>query len=336
MAMALLLPGAAGAGGGQEPGATPVRTAPVEIVAEALPVEAAGILSRKAEVTLSFPTPGVLAEVPVRAGDEVRRGRTLARLDPREIEARLAQAEAAAEKARRDEERAGALHASGAIGDEEYEHLQTARRQAVAALQAAEFVRRYAVIEAPAAGRVVRRMAEPNQTVAAGQPILGFAADEEGWLVRAALSGRDVLRVRVGDRAVLRAAARPDEPFAATVTHIAAGSDERTRATEIELTPDAAPDALRSGFIVHAAIQPAPVAPRPRVPASALVEGDGREAGLFVLEADGTRVRRVTVRVESLHGEHAYLSTPLPPDTRVVTRGAEFVRDGGAVTSESP
>ena len=308
----------------------PVQVRRVDLATNAIPVEAAGVLAHMAEVNLSFPAGGVVKAVLVRAGDRVRKGEMLARLDLDEIEARLAQARAAAEQARRDADRGRALYASRTIGAEEWENIQTAQLQAAAALQAAEFQRRYAVVEAPSDGQVLRRLAEPNQIVAAGQPILGFAADHEGWLIRIALAERDLMRIQVGDQASIAPAARPEERFTARVAHIAAGSDERTGTTEVELVPEAVPAGLRSGFVVHAVIQPAPVAPRARVPASALVEGQGDQASVFIVDAATGQAHRENVRIEAIHGEYAYLAQTLPAEAEVVIRGAESLREGAA------
>lgn len=310
----------------------PVAVAPVEWCDRDAPVRAPGTLARKTVVNLAFPAEGILRALSVRAGERVKKGEELASLDLDDIDARLARAAAAEEKARRDAERSRTLFAQGVIGEEERDNAQTALALAEASLKSARFLRRYAVIEAPADGVILRRLAEPDQTVAAGQPIIGFAADD-GWLVRVGLSERDLLRVRVGDRARVTPAARPDLAFSAVVSHIAATADERTRATEVEMIPEAVPDSLRSGFVVHVEIAPQPVTPRPKIPVSSLVEGHGNRAGVYLLESSGHRVRRVEVVVERIEGQAAYVRGDMPPGARVVTRGAEFLRDEARVRS---
>lgn len=307
----------------------PVEVAPVEWCDRDAPVQAPGMLARKTEVNLAFPVEGILRTLSVRAGDRVKKGAELAALDLDDIDARLARAQAAEEKARRDAERSRTLFAQGVIGEEERDNAQTALALAEAGLKSARFLRRHAIIEAPADGVILRRLAEPDQTVAAGQPILGFAADD-GWLVRIGLSERDLLRVRAGDRARVTPASRPDLAFDAVVSHIAATADARTRATEVELMPESVPDALRSGFMVHVEVTPQPVAARPKVPVSALVEGRGRLASVFLAEED-QRARRVDVEIERIEGSAAYVRGELPAGARVITRGAEFLRDGALI-----
>ncbi len=315
-----------------------VYVEPVQHTTQPTPVEVAGVLNRMAELNLAFPVAGIVGDVQVRAGDTVTKGQPLASLKLDEVEAQLKQALAAREKAQRDLQRAEALLASAVISTEEVQNARTALAQTTAQTEATEFLRRHAALEAPTDGRILRRLAEPGQTVAAGQPVLSFADDQSGWLVRAALSARDVMRIAPGNRATVIPSGASDATFTAVVSRISAGSDELTHTVEVELTPETKLDErLRSGFVVRAIIQPSAGTKRVHVPASALVEGQGRAAHLFLLRSDDSSVQRVEVQVDELAGDRAFLATPLPNEARVVTRGAEFLRDGESVAVvESP
>ncbi len=321
---------------GEPDRATPVVTVPVELSTEALPVEATGVITRKAEVELSFLVAGLVREVAVRAGDAVTNGQLLAALRLDEVEAQLAGAKAVAAQARRERERQERLYASGATGLEEFQRAQTVFAQAAAALKQAEFAREHAVIRAPGPGRILRRSAEPDQLLDAGQPVLAFAGDAEGWLLRVSLAARDTMRIQVGDVATWSLAGAPGQLHAARVSHMAEGSAVSTRTTEVELVPEGVPADVRSGFIIHARIQPGPVPARPKIPASAIVEGQGDQAGLFLLEPSGDHVRRVAVTVAEVHGASVFLNSVLSADDRVVLRGAEFLHDGAAVAVAEP
>jgi HlyD family secretion protein len=118
-----------------------------------------------------------IAAVYVEAGDRVRRGQVLARLDTSVIgpqvgslRASYEEAQAAAELAQADYHRAQAVAASGALSAEETERRRTAALSAaakvkVAAAQLAEARARWGRTElrAPAAGIVLTRNAEIGQ-----------------------------------------------------------------------------------------------------------------------------------------------------------------------------
>lgn len=314
--------------------AIPVAVAPVRFSAEALPLEATGVLSRKEETELAFKIGGVVAEVTVRAGDTVKAGQVLARLKPEEIEAEVAQARAALAKARRDQERTVRLLQDQVITREQAQNAETAVEQAEAAVQAAEFNWRFAVIEAPADGTILRRLAEPSQLVAGGRPILVFAPDREGWLLRVSVPAADAARLAVGNRAEYWVGGA-GSALAATVSHLGGGADPIIRTAEVELRPTTVPVRALAGTVAHVRLFPPDGEVRPIIPAAALVEGRGHEASVFRLEGDST-VRRERVTVTALAGTEAFLETRLPAGARVVTAGAEYLKDGASVRIVGP
>lgn len=314
-----------------EPAPLTVEVTNVTLTTDAVPVDVTGVLSRRLESTLSFKTGGVIATVSVRPGDHVTRGQTLATLRLDEIDAQVTQARTALEKARRDHARVEALHADRVATLENLQDSKSALDIAEATLRAAEFNRTHSVIVAPADGRILRRLAEPEELAGPGRQILSFAAEEGGWIAKAGVTERDVLRLHLGDRAELKA---PDGlSLAATIAQIAEGSDPATRTVEVELNlVGNVPAGLRSGFIVDTRIQPQPVPVRAALPLSAVVEGRGHAAYIFVVAADGRSVHRQEVEIEAIHDNLAYLRSPLPAGTRIVTAGAEFLSDGRAIT----
>ncbi len=327
-----LLLAACGRPAAQPAAATPpvrVRAEPVVVSTRAIPVRVPGVVTRRSEYALAFKVGGLVETVAVRPGDRVEAGQELARLDLAEIDAQLAQARSAVEKARRDLERAAALRESDVVSTELAQNAATGLEVAEAALRIAEFNRRHAVIVAPSAGAVLRRLVEPNDAVPANKVALLVASDDEGWIARAGVPESAATRLRVGDRATVSA---PGEaPLAGVLAQISAATDPATRTTEIEVRLATPPAALRSGSVVDLELQPGEVPARPAVPVAALVEGDGQLAHLFLLGADNLAVRRQKVTVLAIDAGTAYLAESLPADTRVVVAGAEFLRDGAPV-----
>ncbi len=310
---------------------TPVELAPVVFSTVAVPVRAPAVLARLLEADLSFKIRGVVDTIAVRAGDAVASGQVLARLKLDEIDAQVAQARSALDKARRDLERVEKLEANRVATFENLQDARTAAEVASAQLQIAEFNRRFAVITAPEAGRILARRSEPGELVESGHAVLIFAADREGWIARAGLSDRDVVRVRFDDRVELGGGDAVGAPCTGRITHISAAADPATRTTPVEIALDAAPADARTGIVVPVLIHPRPVPTRPVVPASVLIEGVGDTATLFVVEPGTKTARRRQVQVDAIDGESAYLRTPLPPSWQLVVRGAEFLRDGAPV-----
>jgi membrane fusion protein, multidrug efflux system len=291
------------------------------------PVTATGTLGPKEEVPLSFKVGGVIAQMRVDEGQSVRAGDTLALLDLSEIDAAVVRARSAAEKAERDWTRAQRLYGDSVATLEQAQNAETGRDVARAELETATFNRRYAIIVAPASGVILKRSAEPGELVPAGMPILKLGSHARGVVVRAGLADRDVVRVRLGDRAVMRFDAFPDRAFEGTVTELAGASDPMTGTYDVEVTVPSA-SRLASGLVAQVEIHPAATRPVALIPIESLLEADGSHAAVFAVSADGRRAERRSVTIAFLTGDRVAVTSGLEGVTTVVTDGAAYLDDG--------
>jgi RND family efflux transporter MFP subunit len=332
--IAFLLTGCGAEAGPPFPSEPPV---PVVEVAEARradappPIRASGRLAAKSEADLAFKIDGVVQDVLVDEGDRVEKGEVLARLDLSEISARVQEAESALEKARRDLERTRRLYRDSVATREEMQDARTAVDVAEARVQAARFNRRHAVIQAPSAGRILRRRAEEGEYVSPGRPVVTLAAADRGWVVRAGLPARDVVRVALGDTARVAFDAFPGETAPARVTEIADAADPRTGTFEVELTVSDAAGRLKSGFIARVRLTPSTAARPVEIPASALVTGDGERGVVLRLDSTRSVVTEQPVTIAHLRDSTLALAGGLAAGEVVVTTGAAGLRDGDSV-----
>ncbi len=334
LAAALLSLAVAGCGNGAPPEAprpVPVRVAPVETASMDPAIRAVGLLATADEVKLSFKTGGVVAQVLVEQGASLHKGQLLATLMQDEVAAAVAQARALAAKADRDLARGRALLADEVATREQLENLMTARDVARAALRAAEFNARYSQIEAPGDGILLRRLAEPGELVAPGQPVLVAGLTGGGWIVRATLADRDIVRIAPGTRANITVDAYPGRQFEGTVTEMASAADPRSGTYEVQLAVDPQDARFLSGMVAKVEFDAAAADIVPVVPVSALLEADGSAAVVYVVAPGGDVARRVAVRIGRLVGGHVEVVGGVEPGAQVVVEGAAYLRDGALV-----
>lgn len=330
IAIASCARGRASAPEGREKTIVAVRVGPVAFELVTRPVTATGTLAPKEEVPLSFKVGGLIAQLRVDEGQSVRAGDTLALLDLSEIDAAVVRARSAAEKAERDLTRAQRLYSDSVATLEQAQNAETGRDMARAELETATFNRRYAIIVAPASGVILKRTAEPGQLVQVGTPILTLGSHARGVVVRAGLADRDVVRVRLGDRAVVRFDAFPDRSFEGTVTELAGASDPMTGTYDVEVTiPGAA--RLASGLVGQVEIHPAATHRVAVIPLESLLEADGAHATVFAVSADGRRAERRAVTIAFVAGDRVAVTSGLEGVTTVVTDGAAYLDDGSTV-----
>lgn len=334
LALIALATALAACGNGSEPAATqaaaPVRVAVVESAPAIESLRAVGVLAPADEVRLAFKTGGVIRSIEVVQGEPVHKGQLLATLADDEIAAAMSQARAVADQAARDLERGRALLADEVATREQVEDLSTAHAVASAQLRTARFNAKHARIEATGDGVVLRRLAEPDEQVAAGQPVLVVGNTGGGWVVRAALSDRAVVRVQPGSAAEIVFDAFPDRRFAAKIIEIAAAADPQTGTYEMKLSVDPQGARFVQGLVAKVVIADPDAENVVVVPITSLLEADGQVATVFVVAESGV-AKRVSVQTGRLIGERIEVVAGLHLGDRVVTEGAAWLDDNDAV-----
>jgi RND family efflux transporter MFP subunit len=308
-----------------------VRAARVERGLLARPVQAAGRLGYSAETRLGFKVGGVVARVMVDEGDRVKKGQVLARLDPREIDAHVAEASSASAKAERDLERARILNRDDVVPKEVLENATTAAEVARAGVSAARFNRRFSEIVAPADGVVLARLVETGEVVGPGAPALLIGAAGAGRVMRAGVADRDIIRLTVGDRAEIHLDALPGQVLKGTVNELAPAATPNTGLFEVELRIDHSDAPVAAGMIARATISPRATETMTTVPLAALVDADGARGRVFALAPDRTQVQLRTVEVAFLIGDRVALRGGLDGVAEVVTEGAAYLDERSLV-----
>lgn len=295
------------------------------------PIVAIGTVIARDDAALAFKVGGVVREVLVRRGERVEAGQTLARLDTTEIDARVRQARLGLEKAERDVERIADLVKRQLVQGVQLDDARTLRDLAIAALKAAEFDRRYAVIEAPTAGLILDRSVNPDDLVGAGQTAFSFGSDVAGRALKVALADRDAVRVAIGHKAQVRFDAYGDQLFDAEVSEVPASATATLGLFEFELRfVDPAFNPL-PGLVARVEF---PVAGMPvlAVPLAALLETANGQSTVYRL-VDERRVERVAVRVLPAPAPYLAVVEGLKAGDRVVTAGADYLADGSLIAA---
>jgi RND family efflux transporter MFP subunit len=279
-------------------------------------VRASGLIGFKREPQLAFAAPGVVGEIFVDSGDVVRRGQRLATLRRTSVGANVDEAALARANAERDLARTQALFDQGFVSEARLEDARLAVERA----------RESSVLTAPSNGIILRRAAEPAQTVAAGAPILVFGETGSGVVVRAPVASADAARIRIGDTAEVRVGG---EVRQGRVGRIGAKGNEGTGAFEVEVEVAAA-QGLRSGTVAEVQIAAAAAEATSAaliVPPLSLLDARADQGVVFVIDENSVAHRRA-VRTAGITQAGVLVVEGLAPGERVVSAGAAYVRDG--------
>jgi RND family efflux transporter MFP subunit len=305
-----------------------VTVIPAEIKEIHKTVRTSGQLSSKTEVRLSFKTGGVIEKISVKEGQHVARGATIAQLNLAEINAIEHQADLAFLKAERDYGRIENLYNDSVATLENLQDAHTAQNVAKANLEIARFNRKYSVIEAPATGKILKKLAEENEIVGPGQPVLIFGSSEDEWVVKSNLTDRDIVTVDLGDPATVRFDAYPGIDFKAFVSEIGKAADPYTGTYEVELTVEAKDYPLVSGFIARAEIFTPQAELCLQVPIDALVEAQGDVGYVFI--AKGNLAEKRQIKTSQIQGMIC-IKEGVGEGELVVVEGSNYLKDNDEI-----
>ncbi len=313
-----------------------VRVAAIETGSLAQP-NLTGTVVAATQSAVGFQVGGRILERLVARGAQVKAGEVLAKLDPADLQAKVAasaaqvrQAQAQWQFAEQNFSRIQSLLAKKLTSPQEFDqaksNLNTARAAQTAAqaqLDSAQLALNYAQLKAPFDGGVVAIEADRGAVVAAGQPVVTLAQ----------AGGRQVL-VAVPEQ---RLASLPHTATAqifgqqtlleATFASVegAVDSASRTWTVRFNLPQNAATKVgLGQTVTLSFAKQTVPKT----VPIGAIL-GEGDQAGVFVVR-EGKAVF-TPVQVLNLGHEHAVIQTNLPTGTPIVALGVNRLHDGERV-----
>jgi RND family efflux transporter MFP subunit len=278
--------------------------------------------------TLAAQVPGRVVELNVDAGDRVRQGQVLLRIDPAETAAMLAaadagvvQAETALANARVEFDRARSLverkFLSASALDAARTQFQSAEAQVRAARAArvqAAAVQGHTTITAPLTGMVAERHIEAGETAQPGMPLLTLYDPEHMRAVadlapqRLAQLGKGPLRARVeldGGRQI-----------EATSVSVLPAADARTHTVRVRIDLPPGTEGLAPGSFARVHFLAAPVADvgTVRIPRAAVLRRGELTAVYVADEQGGFGLRQIRLGSVASDGEHVEVLSGLKGD----------------------
>ena len=300
-----------------------------------------GVVAPRVQSDLGFRVSGKVLERMVDAGQVIKRGQPLMRIDPVDLglQARAQQqaalaAMALAKQTSDEEARYRNLVATGAVSASKYDQVKAAADTARAQLRAAQAqadvaknASNYAFLVADSDGVVMETLAEPGQVIAAGEPV-----------IRLAHAGQREAIVHLPE--TLRPA--PGSSAYATLY----GSSGTTTAT-LRLLSDSADKVTRTfeaRYVLQDLMATAPLgatitlripddghsASTLQVPLSAVFD-PGQGTGVWVISGTPLRVNWRAIQVLSVGDESAHVTGNLEPGEKVAAIGAHLLHEGDLV-----
>jgi membrane fusion protein (multidrug efflux system) len=298
---------------------------------------AVGTLEAVQGVVVTAEMTGKVEHIAFASGADVSAGELLVQQDISVEKAQLQAAEALAELARGNFERAAKLLPGNAVSRADYDTNRAQLAEARARVDNLRAVIARKTIRAPFAGRLGIRRIDPGQIISDGDAIVTLQSLDPIY-VNFLLPQQHLARVRAGLEVRVLADARPDQPSTGLITAIDPQLDAATRNVRVQALLDNLDEQLRAGMYVDVSV----VLPQRQevltIPLTAVLNAP-YSASVFLIEeqknADGSSagkvVRQQFVTLGERRGDLVVVLSGLAADDLVVSTGVFKLRNGQAV-----
>jgi RND family efflux transporter MFP subunit len=313
-------------------------------------VEATGVLKAREASHLAFPIAGTLRSIPVRRGQVVAEGATLAVLDADVARAAVAQAEAGLAAARAQArlgqdafERSKRLRAQESISESQFVQAEGQRDLAEAQARAADAALRQAqvnlekhMLKAPFGGVITRVPDGTGIAVGAGQVVVGLEAVQV-LVLDTTLTQDEAAALRPGLPVEVVVAETGARAPGAIIRLVLPSADPATGRVPVEVAVPNADGRLLPHAFARATFPAGAERDAWKVPVAALVQRGGAHA-VWVAGADG-RARPLPVKLLDQSASDAVVDPGpggWPAGLRVVASPPLGIAEGSAVAEVAP
>jgi multidrug efflux system membrane fusion protein len=270
---------------------------------------------------------GRVMSIEAERGALVRAGQPLVRLDLRDREARLAEAQALLEQNRMQYEAAQSLGGENLLSEVQIAETRARLVSAEASLRDIELEIERTVILAPFDGIVQERLVEVGDLVRIGDTIAEFV-DTDPMIVVGDVNEREIAHLTTG-RAGL--AILPDgTTVEGNVRYIAPVADDRTRTFRVELAVPNPSHQLRAGVTAELKVTTDEIKGHLLSPALLTLDDEGT-IGVKIVDA-ASKAKFIPVEILRSEAEGVWV-TGLPEAAEIIAIGQGFVVDGQLVDS---
>lgn len=299
-----------------------------------------GTVAARVQSDLGFRVSGKVLERLVDAGQTVKRGQVLMRIDPVDLklashaqQEAVAAARARAQQTAQDEARYQDLRGTGAISASAYDQVKAAADAAKAQLSAteaqAEVARnasRYTELVADGDGIVMETMVEPGQVVNAGQVVVRLAHVGRR---EAVIQLPETLRPAVGSTGLATLFGQEGVAVPAKLRQLSNAADRLTRTFEARYVLEGELANTPLGSTVTVQIPDADPTTQGgfSVPIGSLSDA-GKGPGVWIIQGEPAKVSWRPVKVQRLGDDSAYIAGQFKQGDRIVALGTHLLREG--------
>jgi membrane fusion protein (multidrug efflux system) len=323
----------AGAHGNGKEGRRGPQQPPVPVAVEAVSTgaissyyKATATLAAEKEAEVLARVTGVVSALECEEGDLVTKGSVLLRIDPREYDLRVAQAEANTSNLKDRFDRMNNMYEQQLVSAEEFEDVKNQLKAAEAAEGLARLDLSYTAVRSPFVGHVVRRLVDVGQNISAGTSLF-VVSDFDPLLAVVHVPSKEFKKLK------------PDQPVQLVLDSNQTRLDGRIKLVSPIIDPSSGtikvtieireyPQGTRPGDFAEVRIVTERRAGSTLIPKNAVFTDRGEQ--IVYVAADSTAERRV-VEVGFQDDVSAEILSGVTDGENVVVKGQRSLKHGAAI-----
>ena len=302
---------------------------------------AIGSISPVQGAMISAELAGTVAEIDFKSGALVKKGEVLLKLDASAEKAQMRSAEADAELAKNDLERARGLAERKVISAAELDAVQSRQTQKRAAVENMQSAIDKKQIRAPFDGTAGIRAVNPGQVVKVGDPLVSLQALGQVF-VDFSLPQQQLADVKPDLPVKVTTDAIPGREFEGKLTAVNSSIDPTTRNVSLQATLDNQDEALRAGMFARVRV----LLPQKKstlfIPATAVSYAPYGNS-VFVIEKKSDEktkeenliLRQQFIRTGETRGDFVAVTEGLKANEQIVSTGVFKLRNGMRVVVDN-
>ena len=320
----------------KEPGITQSVPRPVKVVkVEALGSiirQYTGVVEAREFSVLAFKIPGTLTDLNVQTGQQVKKGKVIARIKPSDYRLQYDAAQANYEAAKSIYERNERLYQSNAVARQNLEIAETNYVRATSALNIARRTLGYTTLSAPFVGFIEQRLVDNFEEVLAGQPIARLV-NPDSIEVRFTLPETSVQLLQLPKKIYVEFDSQKGKLFTSDVKEYVYSSNGSGIPVHLIITDqEFAPyrQNVFPGFSCKVIWEiDIMIADKFIIPSAALQTDEGEEY-VWVVDPTTSTIRKRVIQTTLLDG-YILVQSGLAPDDLIVIAGGSSLQEGQRV-----
>ena len=327
---------------------TPADVATVEMKSLTNAIQFSGSLSPYLQTSVKSKVAGDVTHILVREGQPVSEGQVLAQIDTADLKARVDAQAAALEEARakldiaqKNRENNQQLLRQKFISQNAYDTTQSAYEGAAAMMRSNEAQLRIAqkamndaVVRAPFAGIIAKKLIGTGEKVGIDSPLFAIV-DLSRMEIEAPAPASEIPAVRVGQPASFRVDGFGDRVFDGRVERISPVTEQGSRSITMYISVANRDGVLRGGMFAKGQIVLDKTAPAAVVPASAIRDESG-QSYVYTIEDGKIGKRAVKVGLTEPQQGLVEVKSGLESGLQVVSARVTGLKPGAPATLKSP